>query len=788
MEALTIHLIAVSRYGLGGVASFDFKRLSFFRIRRRLIASQVKIFLRVFLQFIFISSYSYGQNELKQLLRYGDELFEKGDYHYAKNYYEQAMQIDSQTLSIQWRYAQILTSYQDYRGAANMYGKIFRKDGDFQYANCGLNFAKMLQQQGRYPEAIEILEKVLRSQGKEKKSSKTLWVLRLLESSKWAINNQEPKENFVLKNLPEPLNSKHAEFPHAILNKNLYFSSLRTDSIQKSEEVYAKQYRSRIFMTPALSNSAVLPVSDLNLASIHTGNGSFSLDSSRYYFSRCDDGKIPYTCKIYVAQHSNGRFTHIDVLGEVVNDSEASTTQPTIAKINNDEYLFFVSNRQGGVGAMDLYYSIIKNGTQFSKPKNLKSLNTIGDEITPFFHSDSKTLYFSSDFHVGFGGFDIFKAELTSKEMEFSSPVNLGVPFNSPENDTYLIAKDQEFYLASNRMGSMYAKNPTCCADIYKVVQKYDELIEEKTIVLVKNPEMRPLILPVLFFHNDSPNPKSRTTTTNLDYLSTYSAYLDLKSEYEFNWSQGKADPKDAQEQIQELFNLHIVKGVQDLEIFSKWLLEQLQKGAQLELVIRGFASPLTSSDYNVNLTMRRIESLVNHLERRENGILRPFVLGTSSSGGRMSYEKIPFGEYASSQMVSDNRTDVQNSVYSPEAALARRIEVKAVRFLEAGEPDAAVRVTNSKLDLGKIAPNSENNFTFNLISRSDELLELDHIEIPCDCIKFDNAIQVLNPRESMTLRGQFQSGNEKGPRLIPIELIFKTGTRVTVYLGMDVE
>ena len=151
------------------------------------------------------------------------------------------------------------------------------------------------------------------------------------------------------------------------------------------------------------------------------------------------------------------------------------------------------------------------------------------------------------------------------------------------------------------------------------------------------------------------------------------------------------------------------------------------------------------------------------------------------------SFEKIPFGEYASNQKISDDRIDVQNSVYAPDAALARRIEVKAVRFLDKNDPNAAVRVSNPKLELGKIAIESAHPFEFSLVSRSNEILEIDRVEVPCDCITVDNAIQTLSPRESISLRGTYRTGNDLGPRLIPIEILFKSGQRVTVYLGMDV-
>ena len=730
----------------------------------------------------------FGQNELKQLLRYGDELFEKGDFYYAKTYYEQALQIDSQTLSIQWNYTQILMAYQDYKGAARMLGKIYNKDGDYQYPNCGLFYAKMLQQQGLYGDAIDILERVIKANSKKQKSNRSVIANQLLESCRWASKQQAENTNFVLKHLPEPLNTKNAEFPHSAANGNLYFSSLRSDSIEKSEEVYATHYRSSLFRIALNTWTEFNAIEDLNNALQHVGNGSFSLDSSRFYFSKCSDGKIPYTCQIFVANYSNGRFTHVDVLGDVINAPGANTTQPAIGKINGEECLFFASNRDGGQGGMDIYYSIIKGGNKYSKAKNIKNINSIGDEITPFYDLKNDLLYFSSDFHLGFGGFDLFKTKWQGNPTDFETPTNLGKPFNSPENDTYPVAINDDIYLASNRLGSLYSKNPTCCADIYLVRLKKEEVIEETPVVVIQNPEMKPLVLPVLFFHNDVPNPRSRAITTNLDYMATFQAYLDLKMEYTTNWSQGKADAAKASHEIDLLYRDYIKRGVEDLARFRAWLLEQLDKGAQLELVIRGFASPLTSSDYNVNLTKRRIASLVNHLERYENGIFVPYLNGTAKNGGRLSFEKIPFGEYASNQKISDDRADVQNSVYSPDAALARRIEIKSVRFLDANDPQAALRVSNAKLDLGKVSPNAEHDFEFTLVSRSSEILELDRIEVPCDCILFNAAVQVINPRESIALSGKIKTPEQTGPQLLPLEVCLKSGQRITLYIGMDIE
>ena len=85
---------------------------------------------------------------------------------------------------------------------------------------------------------------------------------------------------------------------------------------------------------------------------------------------------------------------------------------------------------------MDIWYSIARDG-KFEHPINAGPIiNTEGNEITPFYDKKRAILYFSSDEHIGIGGYDIFYAE--GAMSQWSSPSNMGVPINSEDNDIYL--------------------------------------------------------------------------------------------------------------------------------------------------------------------------------------------------------------------------------------------------------------------------------------------------------------------------------------------------------------
>ncbi|NNF32953.1 MAG: hypothetical protein HKN68_02530 [Saprospiraceae bacterium] len=118
----------------------------------------------------------------------------------------------------------------------------------------------------------------------------------------------------------------------------------------------------------------------------------------------------------------------------------------------NGDALYFSSNRSGGYGGYDLYVSYKIDG-EWTMPENLGAdINTPGNEITPFF--DDHTLYFSSDYHHGLGGYDVFKSIVYNGSWAF--PENMGNGVNSPGDDLYpnVDQESKKIYLSSNRLGT----------------------------------------------------------------------------------------------------------------------------------------------------------------------------------------------------------------------------------------------------------------------------------------------------------------------------------------------
>ena len=160
-------------------------------------------------------------------------------------------------------------------------------------------------------------------------------------------------------------------------------------------------------------------------------------------------------------------------LGDAVNHPSWDS-QPCLSLDGTE--LFFASRRNGHA---DLYHCYRDENGHWSEPVNLGStINTKGAEMAPFIHPDGKTLYFSSDTHTGMGGYDLFMSR-RNKEGEWSEPVNLGYPINTPGDEiNFVVAADGHTALISSIREGGYGGY-----DIYIFQLKDEDLMPESVNV-----------------------------------------------------------------------------------------------------------------------------------------------------------------------------------------------------------------------------------------------------------------------------------------------------------------
>jgi len=207
----------------------------------------------------------------------------------------------------------------------------------------------------------------------------------------------------------------------------------------------------------------------------HDASGSFNNNNVIFYTRWSDDNRKEKN--IYLARGVEMKFFESFKLDSAVNLPGYKSINPQVSMDGN--ILFFSSNRPGGQGGMDIWSIAIDHfGNTIGEAENLgKKVNSEFDEVTPFFHETTSTLFYSSNGHKSIGGLDIFKSSFDRDTESYSSPVNLGEPINSARDDAYLIWDTflKKGYFSSDRAECESGH----CYDIYEVQNEPIKIILE---------------------------------------------------------------------------------------------------------------------------------------------------------------------------------------------------------------------------------------------------------------------------------------------------------------------
>lgn len=253
------------------------------------------------------------------------------------------------------------------------------------------------------------------------------------------------------------VNSDELEFSPVFYKDGIVFITSRFESVQmnvKDKNIGGRNifsiYRSRRNDEGFLQEPT--PFANELMFRYHEGPLAFDQIGHRIYFTRNDPTRVAEDgfrkLQIYTAVYDSVKWDSIAKLP--FNNPEFNFLHPTVSPDN--DLMIIASDLPGGYGGMDLY-AVEKENGKWSKLVNLGgAVNTSGNEVFPFLAADG-TLYFSSDAHGGFGQLDIY---YTQRQLgEWTAPVNLGVPFNSPSDDFgFVVDRDNKNgYFSSDRKG-----------------------------------------------------------------------------------------------------------------------------------------------------------------------------------------------------------------------------------------------------------------------------------------------------------------------------------------------
>lgn len=343
-----------------------------------------------------------------------------------------------------------------YRKAVSSYGRAIRN----RYADdmALLYMAECMRANGDFEGAADAYQRYINKTGGSLQADNGLASCKMAVREWDAISNYDYKEapdsGYVIRPAKQ-FNSKYSDYSPAFVGDDydvVYFTSMRVPKRHRKMNKVTGQGNSTIYMSQIDGGGEWTIPTALEEpfgSKYDDGTPSLTPDGKTMFFTRCPyDETKANTAECYEMQRSGGRWSGpVRVIPG--GDSTMMVAHPAIS--NDGNTLYFVSDKKGGRGGKDIYYTQRNADGTWSEAQNMGPfINTKGDEMFPYMRSNG-VLYFASDGHPGYGGLDIFKAELNENGQH--TVTNMGVPINSNSDDFGIIFRGnaEAGYLSSGR-------------------------------------------------------------------------------------------------------------------------------------------------------------------------------------------------------------------------------------------------------------------------------------------------------------------------------------------------
>jgi outer membrane protein OmpA-like peptidoglycan-associated protein/tetratricopeptide (TPR) repeat protein len=367
------------------------------------------------------------------------------------------------------------------------------------------------------------------------------------------------------------------------------------------------------------------------------GTCSVTADGNILIYTSCDAPDTNGSCDLYVAYKVNGTWQRPTNMGPKVN-SRSWDSQPSLSA--DGRLLFFSSNRRGGFGGSDIWYSIRQKDGSWSEAKNLGAVvNTPKDEISPFMFFNNEILFFASDGHQGFGGMDIFLSRV--KEGEFQAPENMGLPINDHLDQVALFItaqKDYAYYTELTKEGSE-GKNDRSLLYRFKFPEEIylgeNLTVTEGKVFNAKTGQPINATLSLVSLTNDSTLYEFQSDGKTGDFMMLYpdkgvsGLYVEKKGFLPkiYNVERDKLqNVKDLKVELTPVasgeefvfenvffeFDEHSLKP-ESLSSLKR-LFKFLQENPNVNILVSGHTDNIGNTAYNMNLSLRRAKSVQNYL------------------------------------------------------------------------------------------------------------------------------------------------------------------------------
>ena len=647
-------------------------------------------------------------------IRKGHRFFQFEDYYNAIEHYEKAYALEEKKPSKKkskqelffFRYAESNLETFRFDLALELYDKVLENEANKSlYPNILFRRAYALKHLGRYEEAAASYQAYLDSspedpwlEAKARQELKSCPIAKEL-----AAENLEGVE-------VKPVAGMNTAYPnfgaHEAGPNRLYFTTMELAKRSAPKKVYRPgnpryQVLGQVKQTDGKGNGPS-ELKGFKHPWRSIGNTALSPDGKYLFFSICEpeQAKKDLVCALYVAEkQGDDSWGEAQILPEPINLKGYTHTQAHVAydSVEQKKWLYFVSDRPGGKGKLDIWRAEFTGAKSFASVECLgDSVNTPDDEATPFYHSKTRRLFFSSTWHEGLGSYDVFVSDYQG-EGQFAKAQNLGRPFNSAGNDLYFVinADDSTGYLSSNRQGSMELFGEYCCGDIYRVM--FSDKLQAKKEEPEPSPPVEPEIVqrepkqpepkqpeqpskpawashqeamtrlsPVsIYFHDSDPIPNNFSPKAGVKYEVVFNSYMKRAEVYRAAF-RAKQDSV-VLTSLNRFFDTEAQEQYQNLNKFFEELQAYLDKGGKINLILEGHASALGNSRYNYAITQRRVDCLKQELLAFGKGSLQKHL-----DQGNLRLEEKPLGDAQAKSRGKQGR----EAVYGLEAVKDRRATI----------------------------------------------------------------------------------------------------------------
>jgi peptidoglycan-associated lipoprotein len=621
------------------------------------------------------------------------EFFKAGEYYEAIDHFKNAYsKSKDKTVKAEMVFmvAECYRLINDPRNSETWYKKAIRSA--YSKPEAQYLYADAIKKNGRYPQASDEFRKYKQLVPGDPRADQQIRSCEL--AAEWLRNPEAYKVDEL-----KDVNSKDDDFSPAYARDDfgvIYFTSSRDDAMGNKTHGATGQSFTDIFESRIDKKgkwSMPVAVESLN-SEYEDGTPDLTNDYKEIYFTRCEAGKRERKgCKIMHANRKGEGWDSPKDIG-ILADSVVAA-HPAISP--DGLTLYFVSDINGGFGGKDIWYvTREKFSGPWSAPKNAgPDINTTGDEEFPYVRSNG-VLYFASDGHIGMGGLDIFKAVSQSDGSWIVQ--NMKAPLNSNADDFGITFQDgkEAGIFSSTRKGKandeLYSfELPPLRFNVAGLVK------DEKTGVPIQGSTVQ-------LIASDGTNFEEQTGTggdfkfalkPGVDYifLASKKGYLNGK---EKETTKGQEKSRDF---MVTILLTAIDKPIELSNIFydfDKWdlrpesmvtldkLVETLNDNPTVTIELRSHTDSRAAADYNMTLSQKRAQSVVDYLVSKGIEIDRLTAKGYGKSSPKVvdediskQYQFLKVGTTLSEQFINTLANDEQKEIVHQ---INRRTEFKVLR------------------------------------------------------------------------------------------------------------